>query len=62
MSCPSQSSWLHHPNDICWGVQSIKLLVMQSSPIPCYLIPIISYFWGTYLLATWSIGLSEVLS
>jgi hypothetical protein len=28
MSCPSQSSWLDHPNDIWWGVQSIKLLVM----------------------------------
>jgi hypothetical protein len=21
MSCPSQSSWLDHPNDIWWGVQ-----------------------------------------
>jgi hypothetical protein len=39
MSCPSQSSWLHHPN-IWWGVQSIKLFVMQSSPLPCYLIPL----------------------
>jgi hypothetical protein len=37
MSCPPQSSWLDHPNDICWGVQSIKLFVMQSSPLPCYL-------------------------
>jgi hypothetical protein len=26
MSCPSQSSSLDHPNDIWWGVQSIKLL------------------------------------
>jgi hypothetical protein len=40
MSCPSQSSWLNHPNDIWWGVQSIKLFVMQSSPLPCYLIPL----------------------
>jgi hypothetical protein len=40
MSCPSQSSWRDHPNDIWWGVQSIKLLVMQSSPLPCYLIPL----------------------
>jgi hypothetical protein len=26
----------HHPNNICWGVQIIKLLIMQSSPLPCY--------------------------
>jgi hypothetical protein len=31
MSCPSQSSWLDHPNDIWWGLQSIMLFVMQSS-------------------------------
>ena len=24
MPCPSQSSWSDHPNDIWWGVQSIK--------------------------------------
>jgi hypothetical protein len=28
MSCLSQSSWLDHPKDISWRVQSIKLLVM----------------------------------
>ena len=28
MSCLSQSSWLGHPNDVWWGVQSIKLFVM----------------------------------
>jgi hypothetical protein len=35
MCCPSQSPWLHHQNYV-WWVQSIKLLVMQSSPLPCY--------------------------
>jgi hypothetical protein len=40
MSCASQSSWLDHPNDIWWGVQSIKLFVMQFSSLPCYLIPL----------------------
>jgi hypothetical protein len=40
MSCPSHSSWLDHPNYVWWGVQSIKLLIMQSSPLPCYLIPL----------------------
>ena len=33
MSCPSQSSWLDDLN-ICWGVQSIKPLVMQSFHYP----------------------------
>jgi hypothetical protein len=27
MSCPSQSSWLDHPNDTWWAVQSMKLFV-----------------------------------
>ena len=40
MPYPSQSSWLDHPSDIWWGVQSIKLVVMQSSPLPCYLVPV----------------------
>jgi hypothetical protein len=31
MSCPSHSSWLDHPDDIWWGIQSTELLVMQSS-------------------------------
>jgi hypothetical protein len=25
-----------HPNNIWWGVQIIKLLIMQFSPLPCY--------------------------
>jgi hypothetical protein len=25
---PSHSSWYDHPNNICWGVQIIKLLIM----------------------------------
>ena len=40
MYCPSQSSWLYHPNHIWWGVQSIKPLVIQSSPLPLHLIPL----------------------
>jgi hypothetical protein len=26
--CPSQPSWFNQANEICWGVQIIKLLVM----------------------------------
>jgi hypothetical protein len=39
MPYPSQSYWCYHPNDIL-RVQSIKLLVMQSSPLPCNLFPL----------------------
>jgi hypothetical protein len=39
MSCPPHSSCFDHPNDIWWGVQIIKLLVMQSSPLPSYPVP-----------------------
>ena len=28
VSCPSQSSWFDHPNNIWWWVHSIKLLLM----------------------------------
>jgi hypothetical protein len=37
MSCPSFPPSLHNPNDIWWGVEVIKLLIMQSSPAcsPC---------------------------
>jgi hypothetical protein len=28
MPCLSQSSWFDHPNNISWGVQSMKLLVL----------------------------------
>jgi hypothetical protein len=31
MAHPSHSSWHEHPNNIWWGVQIIKLLIMLSS-------------------------------
>ena len=45
MSRPSHSSWFDDPNNILWGVQTIKLTVMKSSPLPCYLV----LFRSTYL-------------
>jgi hypothetical protein len=39
MPCQSQSSLFDHPN-IWWGVQGTKPLIMQSSPLPCHLIPL----------------------
>jgi len=40
MPCQSLDSWFDHPNNIWWEVQNIKLLLVQSSPLPCYLVPL----------------------
>ena len=40
MHRPSHSSRLDHPNNIWWGVQIIKLLVIKCVPFPCYLVPL----------------------
>ena len=37
MSCPSHSSWFDQPNSIWWEACIMKLLVMLSSLVPCYL-------------------------
>jgi len=39
MPSPSHSSRFYHPHNIGWGVQIIWLLLMQSPPFPCYLLP-----------------------
>jgi len=36
----SQFSWFGQPNNVRWGVQIRKFLIIQSSPVPCYLISI----------------------
>ena len=40
MSCISHPSLFDHLNDIWWGVQIKKPLIMQSPPLPCCLIPL----------------------
>jgi hypothetical protein len=30
----------YHPHNSGWGVQIMKLLIMKSSPLPCYLVPL----------------------
>ena len=40
MPSPSPSSLFGHPNNMWWGIQIIKLLVMQSSPLSCHLVPL----------------------
>jgi hypothetical protein len=39
MPRPSHTSWFDHPN-ISRGLQIIKLLITQSSPLPCYFVPL----------------------
>jgi hypothetical protein len=34
MPCPFHSSWFDHLNNIWWGGQIIKLLIMYFSPFP----------------------------
>jgi hypothetical protein len=38
--CPSPSSWFGHPNNMWWGIRTIKLLVMQSFPLSCHPVPL----------------------
>ena len=40
MLCPSRSSRFHHSNNILWGLQIIKLLIMKFPPLPCHLVPL----------------------
>jgi hypothetical protein len=37
MPRPPESAWFHHPNTMWWVVDSIKLTVMYSSPLSCYI-------------------------
>ena len=38
MVCPPHSSRFDHPKNIRWRVQIIKLLIMQFSSFPCYIV------------------------
>jgi len=40
MTHPSHSPRFDHPNNICRGLQIIKLLITQFSPLSCYLVPL----------------------
>jgi hypothetical protein len=40
MPRPPHYSWFDHPNNIWWWVQIIMFLVIYSSPLPCYLVPL----------------------
>jgi hypothetical protein len=35
----SHFSWFYHPENIGWGIQIKKLLIMKFSQLPCYLVP-----------------------
>ena len=36
----SRFAWFVHKNNIWWAVRIIKFLLMQFSPLPCYLVPL----------------------
>jgi hypothetical protein len=40
MPHPSYSYWFDHPYNIRWVAQFAKLLVMWSSALPCYFVPV----------------------
>jgi len=44
MLCPSHYSGFDHLKNIWCGVQIIQLLIMQSSPLSCYVIPLRSIY------------------
>lgn len=47
MSRPSHSSWFHHPVDIWWAVQIIKLILIYSSELSRCFVPLTPiYFPG----------------
>jgi len=48
MPCPSHSSLFDHANNICWGIQSMKLLVTYSSPVCCYFVALRSKYLPEY--------------
>jgi len=53
MPRPAHSSWLDYQNNVWWGVQIIKFLIMLSLPLRCYLTPLEpgtflnTLFWNT---------------
>ena len=40
MPYPSYFSLFCHSNNIWWGVETMKLLIVQYLPLPCYLVPL----------------------
>ena len=36
----SHSSWFYHPNNVWWGDEIVKFFVMQTFPLPSYLLPL----------------------
>jgi hypothetical protein len=45
---PSHPPWLDHTINIRWSVQAMKLLIMQSSPVSRYLLPLTSKYRVTF--------------
>ena len=58
MPRPSHSSRFYHPENIGWGVQTIKLLIMYFSPLTCYLIPLQPKYYPQHPLLSLSSSLN----
>jgi hypothetical protein len=39
-TCPAHSPWCDHLNDVWCGLQTMKLLIIQSSPVYCHFLPL----------------------
>jgi len=53
MSRPSHSPWLYHPDNICWGVQVMNLLIMQCFPVIRRLTPLVNVSCSVLFLGKW---------
>jgi len=55
MPCPSHASWFDLLINIWWWVESVQLLTLWSSHLPCYLVPLSPYIFPQHLLNTLSL-------
>jgi len=49
MPYPSNASWFDHLINIWWWVESVKLLTVWSSQLPCYLVPLRPMYFPQHL-------------
>ena len=56
MPHPTHPTWFDYPNNICWGVQIVKLLIMELSPV--LLLPFLPLQSDTFLSTLFSNNLS----
>ena len=55
MPCPTRASWFDDLINIWWWVESVKLLTVWSSQLPCYIVPLRLQYFPQHLLNTLSL-------